>query len=77
MKDKFRISLYGEIEEVSINFFINQEIIEKNKIGDTYYITIKYDKQTLSYSIHRNYYDKVKSYIRDLKLEKILKNEDR
>jgi hypothetical protein len=73
-KEKFRIGVYGEIEEVYINFFINQEIIEENKIGDTYFIRIKNGKENLTYSIHQNYYDKVQSSIRDWKLEKILKD---
>jgi hypothetical protein len=74
MNEKFRIGVYGDIEEVYINFFINQEIIEENKIGDTYFIRIKNGKENLTYSIHQNYYDKVKSSIRDWKLEKILKD---
>lgn len=74
MNEKFRIGVYGEIEEVYINFFINQEIIEENKIGDTYFIRIKNGKEILTYSIHQNYYDKVQSSIRDWKLEKILKD---
>ena len=73
-KEKFRVNIYGEIEEVYINFFINQEIIEENKIGDTYFIRIKNGKETLTYSIHQNYYDKVQSAIRDWKLERILKD---
>ena len=61
MNEKFRIGVYDEIEEVYINFFINQEIIEENKIGDTYFIRIKNGKENLTYSIHQNYYDKVQS----------------
>lgn len=72
MNEKFRIAVYGEIEEVYINFFINQKIIEENKIGDTYFIRIKNGKDTLTYSIHENYYSKVPAAIRDYKLNNLL-----
>lgn len=75
MNEKFRIAVYGEIEEVYINFFINQKIIEENKIGDTYFIRIKNGKDTLTYSIHENYYTKVKICLRDLKINNILKKD--
>jgi hypothetical protein len=75
MNEKFRIAVYGEIEEVYINFFINQKIIKENKIGDTYFITIKNGKDNLTYSIHENYYTKVKICLRDLKINNILKKD--
>lgn len=72
--EKFRINLGGEITEVFINFFLNQKIIRQNKVGDTYFITIENGKDTLTYSIHENYYSKVPAAIRDYKLSKILKD---
>jgi hypothetical protein len=72
MKEKFRINLGGEITEVFINFFLNQKIIRQNKVGDTYFITIKNGKDNLTYSIHENYYSKVPAAIRDYKLSNLL-----
>ena len=50
MNEKFRIGVYDEIEEVYINFFINQEIIEENKIGDTY-ISINFKIDVVLFTI--------------------------
>lgn len=72
--DKFRISVYGEIEEVYINFF-DYELIRENRIGDVYFITIKNGKENLTFSIHENYYSKVPAALRDWKLNKILKKD--
>ena len=72
--EKFRINLGGEITEVYTTFFINQVIIRENKAGDTYFITIKNGPEdSLTYSIHEKYYNKIKGAIRDYKIDKILK----
>ena len=73
MTQKFRINVYGEIEEVYINFF-DYELIRENKIGDTYFITIKNGKENLTFSIHENYYSKVPAALRDWKLNQILED---
>jgi len=70
--EKFRINLGGEITEVYTTFFINQIIIRESKVGDTYFITIKNGKDTLTYSIHENYYNKIKGAIRDYKIDNLL-----
>ena len=70
--EKFRINLGGEITEVYTTFFINQIIVRENKAGDTYFITIKNGKDTLTYSIHENYYNKIKGSIRDYKIDNLL-----
>ena len=70
--EKFRINIGGEIEEVYINFFIDKIIIKEEKIGDTYFTTIENGSCNLTYSIHQNYYDKVKIELRNLKIDTIL-----
>lgn len=70
--EKFRINIGGEIEEVYINFFIDQKIIDKNKIRDIYYITMENGSCNLTYSIHKNYYDRIKIELRNLKIDTIL-----
>ncbi len=69
---EIRINIGGEIIDVHINFFIDQKIIDQNKIGDTYFITIENGDYSLTYSIHQNYYDKVKVELRDIKIDTIL-----
>lgn len=70
--EKFRINIGGEIEEVYINFFLDQKIIDQNKIGDTYFITMENGSRNLTYSIHQNYYDRIKIELRNLKIDTIL-----
>jgi len=72
--EKFRINIGGEIEEVYINFFLDQKIIDQNKIGDTYFITMENGDHSLTYSIHKNYYDRIKIELRNLKIDTILIN---
>ena len=70
--ETFIINLSGEITEVYTNFFINQIIVREDKVGDTYFITRKNGKDTLTYSIHKNYYNKIKGAIRDYKIDNLL-----
>lgn len=72
--DNFRINIGCEITDVHINFFINQKVIRQQKAGDTYFITIENGDSDLSYSIHQNYYEKVKTELRNLKIDTILRN---
>jgi hypothetical protein len=76
--ETFIINLSGEITEVYPIFFINQIIIRENKVGDTHFITIENGtkdspRYTLTYSIHEDYYNKIKPAIRNYKIDKILK----
>jgi hypothetical protein len=69
---KIRINIGGEITDVHINFFIDQKIIRSEKVSDTYFITMENGEYNLTYSIHQNYYDKVKVELRNLKIDDIL-----
>ena len=69
-----RINIGGEITEVHINFFIDQKVIRSEKVSDTYFITMENGDYDLTYSIHQNYYDKVKIELRNLKIDTILGN---
>ena len=70
--EKFRIDYCGQITEVYINFFINLNIKSENKIGDTYFITCDNINNTMTFSIHKTYYDKVKIELRNNKIDTIL-----
>jgi hypothetical protein len=70
--EKFRISVYSDIEEVGIDFFEKINILRNKKIGDTYFITIENGNDTLTFSIHENYYNKVMITLRDITIDKIL-----
>jgi hypothetical protein len=72
--DNFRVNIGCEITDVHINFFIDQKIIRSEKVSDTYFITIENGDSDLSYSIHQNYYEKVKTELRNLKIDNILRN---
>ena len=67
-----RINIGGELTEVHINFFIDQKVIRNEKVSDTYFITMDNGDYNLTYSIHQNYYDKVKIELRNLKIDTIL-----
>lgn len=69
-----RINIGGEITDVHINFFIDQKVIRSEKVSDTYFITMENGDYDLTYSIHQNYYDKVKIELRNLKIDTILGN---
>lgn len=69
-----RINIGGELTEVHINFFIDQKVIRSEKVSDTYFITMYNGDYDLTYSIHQNYYDKVKIELRNLKIDNILWN---
>lgn len=69
---EIRINIGGDITDVHINFFINQKVIREEKIGDTYFITMENGEYNLTYSIHQNYYDKVKVELRNIKIDNIL-----
>lgn len=72
--EKFRINIGGELTDVHINFFIDKKIIRNEKVSDTHFITIENGDYNLTYSIHQNYYDKVKIELRNLKIDTILGN---
>lgn len=69
-----RVYIGGELTEVHINFFIDQKVIRSEKVSDTYFITMENGEYDLTYSIHKNYYDKVKIELRNLKIDTILGN---
>ena len=71
---EIRINIGGELTEVHINFFIDQKVIRSEKVSDTYFITMENVDYDLTYSIHQNYYDKVKIELRNLKIDTILGN---
>lgn len=70
--EKFRIIIGGELTDVHINFFIDQKVIRNEKVSDTYFITMENGDYDLTYSIHQNYYDKVKIELRNIKIDTIL-----
>lgn len=72
MMGKYRIGVFGEIEEVYINFFEDMVILRQELIGDTWFFTIKNGKENLTFSIHDNYWKKVQIDLRDIKINSLL-----
>jgi hypothetical protein len=72
MREKYRIGVFGEIEEVYINFFESMNILNQELIGDTWFFTIRNGKDNLTFSIHDNYWKKVQVDLRDTKIDGIL-----
>lgn len=72
MREKYRIGVFGEIEEVYINFFEGMDVLRQELIGDTWFFTIKNGKDNLTFSIHDNYWKKVQVDLRDVKIDGIL-----
>lgn len=72
MMDKYRIGVFGDIEEVYINFFIDMVILRQELIGDTWFFTINNGDDDLHFSIHNNYWEKVQIDLRDIKINSLL-----
>ena len=72
MREKYRIGVFGEIEEVYINFFEGMDVLRQELIGDTWFFTIRNGKDNLTFSIHDNYWKKVQVDLRDVKIDGIL-----
>lgn len=70
--NKYRIGVFGEIEEVHINFFECMEVLRQELIGDTWFFVIKNGKENLTFSIHNNYWEKVKIDLLDSKIDFII-----
>ena len=72
MREKYRIGVFGEIEEVYINFFECMDVLRQELIGDTWFFTIRNGKDNLTFSIHDNYWKKVQVDLRDIRIGEIL-----
>lgn len=72
MREKYRIGVFGEIEEVYINFFESMDVLRQELIGDTWFFTIRNGKDNLTFSIHDNYWKKVQVDLRDIRIGEIL-----
>ena len=72
MREKYRIGVFGEIEEVYINFFEGMDVLRQELIGDTWFFTIRNGKDNLTFSVHDNYWKKVQVDLRDTKIDGIL-----
>jgi len=72
MREKYRIGVFGDIEEVYINFFESMDVLRQELIGDTWFFTIRNGKDNLTFSIHDNYWKKVQVDLRDVKIDGIL-----
>ena len=71
--NKYRIGVFGEIEEVHINFFECMVVLRQELIGDTLFFIIRNGKDNnLTFSIHDNYWKKVQIDLRDSKIDFII-----
>ena len=71
---KYIISIGGEMTDVHLNFFKNLLILKEEFISDTYFIKFENGDSDMTFSIHKNTYDKVKVDLRDLRINSILDN---
>lgn len=72
MREKYRIMVFGDVEEVYLSFFEVMEVIGRTQIGDTWFFEIANGEESLFFSIHENYWQKVLAGLRGLKISKIL-----
>lgn len=72
----YRISVYGEIYDVGLNFFEGAEITRDERVGDTHFVTLGSGKDSTAFSIYFSEYERVKQDLRDLKLDGILDSSD-
>ena len=70
--DKYRIGIFGDIEEVYINFFENMIFTRKELVGDTWFFTIVNGIENLTFSIHNNYWEKVQIALREKRIDLLL-----
>ena len=70
--EKYRIGVFGEIEEVYISFFDGMQVLRQELIGDTWFIDIVNGDGTLTFSIHDNYWQKVQVDLRNLRIDEVL-----
>lgn len=68
------ISIGGEMTDVHLNFFKNLEILNEEKVSDTYFITFENGGSNMTFSISQNMYDRVRIDLRDDRIGSIIGN---
>lgn len=71
---RYIVSIGGEITDVHLNFFKNLLILKEEIVSDTYFINFKNGDSTMTFSIHKNMYEKVKIDLRDQRIDSIFDN---
>lgn len=71
---RYIISIGGEMTDVHLNFFKSLLILKEELISDTYFIRFKNGDSDMTFSIHKNMYEKVKIDLRDQRIDSIFDN---
>ena len=66
--NNIHISISGIDYSVDMSFFERLDIIQEELIGDTYFIMSKDRDGKFQISVHKNYYDIIKRYLRIKKI---------
>jgi hypothetical protein len=64
----------SEMYDMSLSFFEGLKISREELIGDTYFIRFESGDSNMTFSIHKNTYDKVKVDLRELRINSIFDN---
>ena len=72
----YRISIYGDIYDVGLNFFQNADICRDEKVGDTHFITFAEGNGYTTFGIYFKEYERVKQDLRDSKIDGIFDSSD-
>ena len=70
--EKYIIRVFGEEMDVFINFFDGMQVLRQELIGDTWFIDIVNGDETLTFSIHDNFWKKVQVDLRNLRIYEVL-----
>lgn len=73
---RYIVYIGGEMTDVHLNFFENLSILREELVSDTYFIRFKNGDSDMTFSIHKNMYDKVKIDLRDKRIEDIINKKE-
>jgi len=68
---------YGsEMTDMPLSFFEGLKILREEIVGDTYFIKFENGDSDMTISIHQNEYKRVKTDLRDKKIENIINKKE-
>lgn len=68
------IGLGAEMTDMPLSFFNGLKILKEELVSDTYFIRFENGDSNMTFSIHKNTYDKVKVDLRELRINSIFDN---
>jgi len=72
--NKYIIAIGGEMTDVPLSFFEGMKVLKENLISDTYFISFENGGSSMTFSIHKNFYDRVKVDLREMRINSIFDN---